>query len=167
MTTPDAANILRIDSPRELGEQLRSIAPALAARPLPKPSMKPPSDLDSDTEMVILPDPVGFHMLVALPTMAEQSKGGIIIPSVVNERERAAAVVGTVLAMGDECYKDAKRFPAGEPWCKTGDKVLFSRYSGMRFKTRDVESGEMVEYRMLSDDQIVGTVPDGAEVGAL
>lgn len=159
MTTPDAADILRTKP--------RPILPALAARPLPKALTKPPSDLDSDTEMVILPDPVGFHMLVALPTMAEQSKGGIIIPSVVNERERAAAVVGTVLAMGAECYRDAKRFPAGKPWCKTGDKVLFSRYSGMRFKTRDVESGEMVEYRMLSDDQIVGTVPDGAEVGAL
>lgn len=154
MTTPDAATLLR-------GTAL----PRLAARPLPTPQ-KPPADLDSDTEMVILPDPVGFHMLVALPTMAEQTKGGILIPSVVNERERAAAVVGTVLAMGSGCYKDAKRFPDGA-WCKTGDKVLFSRYSGMRFKTRDVESGEMVEYRMLSDDQIVGTVPDGAEVGAL
>lgn len=162
MTIPDAADIFRM-------------APAPAAKyspPLPALAQRPvtggkPSDLDSDTEMVILPDPVGFHMLVALPTMAEQTAGGIIIPSVVNERERAAAVVGTVLAMGDECYKDTKRFPAGRPWCKVGDKVLFSRYSGMRFKTRDVESGEMVEYRMLSDDNIVGTVPDGAEVGAL
>lgn len=150
--------------------KLPPIADLTPRHPLPKLAhhvQKPPSDLDSDTEMVILPDPVGFHMLVALPTMAEQSKGGIIIPSVVNERERAAAVVGTVLAMGEECYKDAKRFPAGKAWCKTGDKVLFSRYSGMRFKTKDVESGEMVEYRMLSDDQIVGTVPAGAEVGAL
>lgn len=130
------------------------------------PAASAPADR-SDTEMVILPDPVGFHMLIALPTYAEQTASGVYIPSVVNERERAATVIGTVLAMGDECYKDLKRFPAGKPWCKIGDKVLFNRYSGMRFKSKDVESGEMVEYRMLSDDNIVGTVPDGAEVGGL
>lgn len=127
---------------------------------------KPRSDLDSDTEMVILPDPVGHFMLIALPTMAEQTAGGIIIPHAVNERERAASVVGTVLAMGPSCYKDKLRFPDGA-WCKTGDKVLFSRYQGMRFKSKDVESGEMVEYRMLADDSIVGVAPDGADVGGL
>jgi co-chaperonin GroES (HSP10) len=126
----------------------------------------PRSDLDSDTEMVILPDPVGHFMLIALPTMAEQTAGGIIIPHAVNERERAASVVGTVLAMGPSCYKDRARFPDGA-WCKEGDKVLFSRYQGMRFKSKDVESGEMVEYRMLADDGITGTVPEGADVGGL
>lgn len=127
---------------------------------------KSPSDLDSSTEMVILPDPVGHHMLVALPTFDEQTKGGIIIPASVNERERAATVVGTVLAMGPSCYKDKARYPEG-PWCKVGDTVLFSRYQGMRFKSKDIESGEMVEYRMLTDDGIVGVVPEGAQVGAL
>ncbi len=138
---------------------------------------KPPSDLDSETEMVILPDPVGARMLVALPTMAERSAGGIIIPSVVNERERAAAVVGKVLQQGELCYKDIRRFGwqdpetgkwvLGKPWCKEGDTVLFSRYAGQRFKSKDLESGEMVEYRMLTDDEITGTVPDGAHVGGL
>ncbi len=115
--------------------------------------------------MVILPDPTGYSMLVALPTMAEMTAGGIIIPEVINDRERAAAVVGTVLAQGPDCYTHPK-FTSG-PWCKVGDKVMFSRYSGMRFKSLDAETGEMVEYRMLSDDQIVGTVPEGAQVGGL
>lgn len=121
--------------------------------------------MEQDTTMVILPDPVGYSMLVALPTMKEKTDGGIYIPDTVNDRERAAAVVGTVLAMGKDCYTHPK-FTSG-PWCKTGDKVMFSRYSGMRFKSLDAESGEMVEYRMLSDDQIVGTVPEGAQVGGL
>ena len=147
--------------------------PDLAFRPV-KPlkvgfnaTTTPKSDLDSDTQMVILPDPTGYNMLIALPTMAQQSKGGIIIPFETNERDRAAAVVGTVLAQGPLCYQDPKRFPDGKPWCKIGDVVMFSRYSGMRFKSKDLESGDMVEYRMLSDDQIVGTVPEGAEVGGL
>jgi co-chaperonin GroES (HSP10) len=120
----------------------------------------------SETELVILPDPVGYNMLIALPTMEQQTAGGIIIPETVSDRERAATVVGVVLAMGNLCYKDEARFH-GEPWCKVGDTVLFSRYSGMRFRAKDFESGDMVEYRMLADDQIVGTVPKGAQVGAL
>lgn len=124
------------------------------------------SDLQSDTEFVTLPDPVGHFMLVALPTFAEKTEGGIIIPDAVNERERAATVVGTVLAQGPSCYKDKARFPGG-PWCQTGDMVLFSRYQGMRFKSKDPESGDFVEYRMITDDGIVGTVPKGAQVGGL
>ena len=165
MKMPNAAPLVGFQPPKSL--QKPSNLGVLGAKSGPPAPQKPPSDLDSDTEMVILPDPVGFNMLIALPTMAERSAGGIIIPSVVNERERAAAVIGTVLAQGPLCYKDFKRFPDGQPWCKTGDKVLFSRYAGMRFKSKDLESGEMVEYRMLSDDQIVGTVPVGAEIGGL
>lgn len=141
----------------------------------PAPDTNAPED-QSDTTLVILPDPVGHKMLVALPTMAERTAGGIIIPHATNERERAATVVGTVLAMGDTCYNDIGRFGVyqpdgsrklGKPWCKVGDTVLFTRYAGMRFKTKDVESGEMVEYRIMNDDEIAATVPAGAEVGAL
>jgi len=127
---------------------------------------KAKEDLSSDTTMVILPDPVGHHMLIALPTIEQKTKSGLIIPTTVTERERAATVVGYVIAQGQDCYQDKQRFPTGA-WCKTGDTVLFSRYSGMRFMSQDAETGEMVEYRMLADDQIVGTVPEGSKVGAL
>lgn len=144
-----------------------SATSAVAAKPIPRlDTVLGQTRKELDTELVQLPDPVGYHMLVALPTMAKQTAAGIFIPDVVNERERAAAVVGVVLAMGPDCYKDAKKFPHGA-WCKTGDTVLFSRYQGMRFKSKDPESGDMVEYRMLTDDGIVGTVPEGAEVGGL
>ncbi len=127
---------------------------------------KAKEDLTSDTTMVILPDPVGHHMLIALPTIEQKTKSGLIIPTTVPERARAATVGGYGIAQGQDCYKDTKRFPNGA-WCKTGDTVLFSRYSGMRFMSQDAETGEMVEYRMLADDQIVGTVPEGSKVGAL
>lgn len=136
--------------------------------------------VNTDTELVILPDPTGWRLLIALPTMAEKTAAGIYIPEVVNERERAATVVGRVLAMGSLCYQDPKKFGIWNgrngdeaafvlqaPWCKVGDTVLFSRYSGMRFRARDPESEDMVEYRMLNDDEIMGTVPDGAAVGAI
>lgn len=131
--------------------------------------------VNADTELVILPDPVGWRLLVALPTPRQMAAAGVYIPDDVNVRERAATVVGQVLAMGGLCYKDPKKygvwngagFALPEPWCVVGDTVLFSRYSGMRFRAKDAESGDMVEYRMLNDDEIVGTVPAGAAVGAL
>lgn len=138
---------------------------ALARRPV-LPAFSTQHEKPEDTTLVILPDPVGHHMLVALPTIEQKTKSGIIIPTAVTERERAATVVGYVIAMGADCYQDKARFPNGA-WCKTGDTVLFSRYQGMRFVSQDTETGEMVEYRMLSDDGIVGTVPEGAKVGAL
>ncbi len=171
------------------GERIPDLA-TLTGGSAPQTLKSDLTGVNTDTEMVILPDPVGWRMLVALPTMAERTAGGIIILDEVNERERAATVVGRVLAMGDLCYSDTRRFgskriwvpedgkPDAEstrgywtdktvPWCKVGDTVMFSRYSGMRFKSRDIESGDMVEYRMLNDDEIVGTVPAGAAVGAL
>jgi len=153
-------DLLAKESPA-LKADLRASYPSLAKTLAPNR----PRD-ESDTEVVVLPDPVGYHMLVALPTFAQQTASGVYIPDTVNERERAATVVGQVLAMGSDCYSDPRKFPGG-PWCKVGDTVLFSRYSGMRFKSKDAESGDMVEYRMLSDDLIVGTVPHGAEVGGL
>lgn len=140
---------------------------------------------NEDLGVMHAPDPVGHFMLVALPKV-ELSKL-LITPDSVTDRERAASVIGTVIALGPDCYKDTEpmvpewmkqaildgkyqggvsliaprpRFPSG-PWCKEGDTVLFSRYAGKRFKI------EGVEFRMLADDEITATIPDGAQVGGL
>lgn len=137
-----------------------------------------PASLEN-LDMMIAPDPVGHFMLVALPEVEIRTAGGIYIPETVSERERTASVVGTVIELGPDCYVDPPphlpevppgtpitvlaarpRFPSG-PWCKKGDTVLFSRYAGKRFTI------EGVEFRMLNDDEIVATIPDGAKVGGL
>lgn len=171
MRSTKETSLTKTDAAQSIKDRFPKLATPAASAPAFTPKIEAPAhgaqSEFADTEMVILPDPVGYHMLIALPTFAEQTASGVYIPDEVNQRERTATVVGTVLAMGEDCYKDLKRFPAGKPWCKVGDKVLFSRYSGMRFRSKDIESGGMVEYRMLSDDNIVGTVPQGAEVGGL
>lgn len=139
-----------------------------------------------DLGIMHAPDPVGHFMLVALPEVEARTAAGIYIPEATTDRERAASVVGTVIAMGPDCYRDPEpvvpewikqavldgkpvnvsviaarpRFPSG-PWCKIGDTVLMSRYAGRRFRV------EGVEFRMLSDDEVTATIPSGAKVGGL
>lgn len=165
MTKTDAANEVRKFPP--LGA-LRGTAP------------RDEEEKFEDMEMMHAPDPVGHFMLIALPALNDRTEGGIYIPDVVSDRERAAAVVGAVMAMGPDCYTDPPpkvpegidpgtpitlivsrpRFPGG-PWCKVGDTVLFSRYAGKRFTIGGVE------FRMLADDEITATIPEGAKVGGL
>lgn len=159
--------------------------PKLSAAAKPKKSdlLSKIADAENPAEqldMMQAPDPVGHFMLVALPQLNDRTDSGIYIPETVSDRERAASVVGKVIAMGPDCYIDPApklpedmpagtpvtmlaarpRFPSG-PWCKLGDTVLFSRYAGKRFTI------EGVEFRMLSDDEITATVPSGAKVGGL
>lgn len=156
---------------------------ASAAVTLPplKSVVSPKDEKPNDAlDMMHAPDPVGHFMLVALPEVEVRTKSGIYIPEQVSDRERAASVIGTVLAMGPDCYLDPApklpdnlpsgtpvtvlaarpRFPSG-PWCKKGDTVLFSRYAGKRFTI------EGVEFRMLADDEITATIPPEAKVGGL
>lgn len=161
--------------------------PETAAGPIskivPVPTVDPQGALTGkheDLDMMHAPDPVGHFMLVALPKVEMRTAAGVYVPDVVSDRERAASVVGSVIAMGPDCYQDPSpklpdnlpagvpvtvlaarpRFPSG-PWCKIGDTVLFSRYAGKRFTI------EGVEFRMLADDEVTATVPTGAKVGGL
>ena len=131
----------------------------------------------------LLPKPSGYRILCAIPEAEkefEDSEIGLIKADETMRNEETLTTVLFVVDMGPDCYKDPEpklptdlppgtpvtvlaarqRFPSG-PWCKEGDTVLFSRYAGKRFTI------EGVEFRMLSDDEITATIPDGAKVGGL
>lgn len=113
----------------------------------------PVPDSDGDTHASQLPEPTGYRILVMMPKVAERTDGGIIRPEDVRAREEVASTLCFILAMGPDCYKDAKRFPNG-PWCKVGDFVLVRAYSGTRFKIRGQE------LRLINDDSVEGVVSD-------
>lgn len=100
-----------------------------------------------------LPDPSGWRLLVAIPDLQKMTKGGIVIPDVLLEKETTASMVGLVLKVGPDAYKDHKRFPSGA-WCQKGDFVLFRAYSG----TRLIIHGK--EFRIINDDTVEGVVED-------
>ena len=100
-----------------------------------------------------LPDPKGYQILIALPEPEEKTEGGIIKPEQAKHTETVTSMVGYVLDMGEDCYKDETRFPSG-PYCKTGDFVLFHAYSGSRFAVFGKE------FRLITDDAVRAVVDD-------
>ena len=101
----------------------------------------------------VIPEPVGYRMLVRPYQPAEKTKGGVILADTTRETIQMTTVVGLVVKMGDLCYQDKEKFPTG-PWCKKGQFVVYGRYSGSRFQTK------YGEHRILNDDEIIGTIKD-------
>ena len=85
------------------------------------------------TAEVVVPDnppiPTGYHVLVILPKVEDKTKGGVLLPTDVKNREDIASIVAKVIAIGPDAYPENEfRFRNG-PWCKEGDWILVSKYS--------------------------------------
>jgi co-chaperonin GroES (HSP10) len=101
-----------------------------------------------------LPKPVGYRVLVALPSVEETFDGSDLIKATTTKHhEYIMSIIGLVIDVGDQCYADKERFPTG-PWCKTGDYVMFRANTGTRFTVNGLE------YRLMNDDSIEAVVAD-------
>ncbi len=111
-------------------------------------------DIDREQkEATQLPEPTGYRILITIPEKEKKTEGGILKAQETLQSEEVSTIVGFVLKMGPDCYKDENRFPTG-PWCKQGDFVLFRAFSGTRIKIRGKE------FRLLNDDNIEAVVDD-------
>ena len=100
-----------------------------------------------------LPEPSGYHILVALPEAEEAYDSGLIKADETRRFEEVLATVFFVVKLGPECYKDPNKFPSG-PWCKEGDFVLARPNSGTRLKIHGRE------FRLINDDTVEAVVQD-------
>lgn len=100
-----------------------------------------------------LPDPRGYHILVALPEAEERYDSGLIKADETRRFEEVLATVFFVVKLGPDCYKDEKRFPNG-PWCKAGDFVVVRPNSGTRLKIHGRE------FRIINDESVEAVVED-------
>ena len=66
--------------------------------------------------------------VVLLPKKSEEKKGGILIPSVAQEKSQVA----TVMAVGDGMTADGKEVKI---LINEGDTVLFSKYAGVEVES--------------------------------
>lgn len=110
----------------------------------------------SDEIKAKLPEPQGYRLLIMPLKVEKKTKGGLLIPDPLKDREGTASIIGFVVAMGADAYSDKDRFPNG-PWCKEGDFVMFRAYSGTRFKVLDNE------FRIINDDTVEAVVDDPRE----
>jgi chaperonin GroES len=94
--------------------------------------------------------PLLDHVLVKRTVADEKSKGGIIIPD--NAKEKPAE--GVVLAVGPGRIhgETGKRV---EPGVKTGDKVLFGKYSGVAMAGLNAKD---IEIMIIREEEILAIV---------
>jgi co-chaperonin GroES (HSP10) len=101
-----------------------------------------------------VPIPKGWKLLIALPVFEEKAtESGIILTDATKKAEESASVVGYVMAMGEDAYKDTIKFPSGA-WCSIGDFIIMRSYSGTRFNV----GGH--EFRLINDDTVEGVITD-------
>ena len=122
-----------------------------------KPTSFTPDDLKKGNVSHKLPKPTGYRMLILPFAPAEKTKGGIYLAKQTVDRERLTTVVGYVVALGPDAYKDPNKFPEG-PWCKEGDWVVFGRYAGARIQ---IDRGDL---RLLNDDEILALIDDPEDI---
>jgi|TARA_R100001460_G_scaffold95118_1_gene137262 chaperonin GroES len=100
-----------------------------------------------------MPEPKGYRLLISPVEVDEKTEGGVYMPDSLRDAEGIASIIGFVVSMGPDAYKDEKKFPTG-PWCKEGDFVIFRSYSGTRFKIHSQE------FRLINDDTVEAVVDD-------
>ena len=107
-----------------------------------------------------MPQPTGWRILILPYKGKGVTEGGIHLVQQTLDRESLATVVGYVVKMGPDCYKDQSKF--AEPWCQEKQWVLIGRYAGARFKL-----GDESECRIINDDEVIATILDPDDILAV
>jgi len=89
--------------------------------------------------------PLGRAVLIRTYEVEKVTKGGIVLPSQVSDRDEMAETRATVIEVGSCCWDDEPT-----PRCKPGDRVLFAKYAGKVCKG----TLDDVTYRVVNDRDI-------------
>ena len=90
--------------------------------------------------------PLGDRILVQPKEVESKTAGGIVIPDTADKDK---PMQGTVLATGHGKYIDGKLQPLQ---VKTGDRVLFGKYSGTTIKL------DNQEYLVMREEDVMGVI---------
>ena len=124
----------------------------------PEPDFFTPEKLEEDASLQAkLPTPTGYRILILPFVPGKVTRGGIHLAKQTVDKERLATVVGYVVRLGPDAYKDNRKFPEG-PWCQEGDWIIFGRYAGARIQ---IEGGDL---RLLNDDEILAVINDPEDI---
>ena len=104
-----------------------------------------------------MPQPTGWRILILPYAGKGVTDGGIQLVQSTVDQQRLSTVVGYVVKMGPDCYKDKSKFDG--PWCEEKQWVLIGRYAGARFKL-----GDESECRIINDDEVIATILDPTDI---
>jgi len=96
--------------------------------------------------------PLGYKVLIKVKELEEKTRGGIIIPDEVLQKEGAASQVATLIDHGEAAFtigmadlpKEWNILP------KIGATILINKYAGINVKGKDDD-----EYRIITDKEII------------
>jgi len=116
---------------------------------------------ESDVDMVLPIEPVGWRVLVRPYEAPEETPGGIVMTNETQQSEEILTYVGQIVAMGSECYKAVTRsgieLSKIDPKPTVGDWIIYGTYGGQSVFTK---AG--TKYLIMNDDCIMGIVDDPA-----
>lgn len=98
--------------------------------------------------------PAGHRVLIKKKVVETTTKSGLIV--VTEDKKESLQVAGQygyVVALGPNAYKD---FSDGTPWCKVGDLVYLTKYSGEWKK--DEETDEYLQ--IINDEDVLAVVEE-------
>lgn len=96
--------------------------------------------------------PVEFNVLIKQAAVESKTKGGLMKPDEIVEKEKHAQTRGVIVAVSPMAFNEDV-WPIGVDKPKPGDHVAFARYSGTFIDGKDG-----VEYRVIKDKDIVAVV---------
>lgn len=100
-------------------------------------------------------EPQEFNVVVELDPTEERTKGGIILPTQMQDRDELAADEGTLIAVSPHAFTfadwtDDQRRP------QVGDRVLISRYGGVLRKGKDGARS----LRIVKDKDVIAVIKE-------
>ena len=113
--------------------------------PLPK------AEVEVTDEM--LPDPVGYRILLEMRQPRIKTEGGLWIPQSGIEAQDYMQFVGKVRKVGPMAFKRA-RFESDkfDAWCKPGDWITVGQHAGQHMEIMGVK------FRFVNDESVLGVV---------
>jgi co-chaperonin GroES (HSP10) len=98
--------------------------------------------------------PVEFNVLIRQRDIEARTKGGLMKPDEVVEREKSAQTRGVIVAVSPLAF-NADVWPGDQPRPKPGTHVAFARYAGTF-----IDGTDGVEYRVIKDKDVVAVIDD-------
>ena len=100
--------------------------------------------------------PVEYKILV-LPDKVDDMSGGLYLPDSSVSRDQTAQERGLLIEVGGNAFEgwdasEDKIIP------RAGNRVIYSKYSGMQVTGKDLDEKRPVIYRVMNDKYIVAIV---------